>query len=80
MFRQNMSAFKNHHFLETSYNRFREMGVNTFQFVALGRKIMITVEPENLKTIQAVNFKHWGLGSRRKVGFRPLLGDGTCSR
>lgn len=35
-----------------------------------------TLEPENLKTIQAVDHKKWGLGTRRKIGFRPLLGDG----
>ena len=32
--------------------------------------------PENLKYIQAIDFKKWGLGSRRKYGFRPLLGEG----
>lgn len=35
-----------------------------------------TLEPENLKTIQAIDHKKWGLGTRRKIGFRPLLGDG----
>lgn len=38
-----------------------------------------TLEPENLKTIQAVDHKKWGLGTRRKIGFRPLLGDGEFS-
>ena len=80
MFRQNMRLFKTHRFQEVTLERFRKMGVNTFQFVALGRRVHITIEPENLKTIQAVNFKQWGLGSRRKIGFRPFLGDGKSSR
>jgi len=35
-----------------------------------------TIEPENIKTIMAVNFEHWSLGDRRKDAFTPLLGDG----
>ena len=31
---------------------------------------------QNLKVIQAIQFKKWGLGTRRKVGARLLLGDG----
>lgn len=76
LFRQNMRSLKQRKFLESSANRFREMGVNTYQLVALGRRLYTTIEPENLKTIQAVDFKKWGLGERRKISFRPLLGDG----
>ena len=79
VFKQNTGAFKNKHFLELSYQRFQMMGVNTYQFVALGRRMHVTIEPENLKTIQAIEFKKWGLGRRRKAGFRPLLGDGEDS-
>ena len=46
--------------------------------IALGRKFIVTTEPEILKTIQAINFKQWGLGGRRKVAFRPFLGDGKA--
>ena len=76
IFRQNIRALKAHNFLDTNYKRFQRMGVNTYQFVALGRRFIVTTEPENLKTIQAINFKQWGLGGRRKVAFRPFLGDG----
>lgn len=71
-----MAAFKSHTFLAENYDRYQRMGVNTFSVVALGRKIHTTIEPENLKTIQATDFKKWGLGERRKVAFRPLLGSG----
>ncbi|KAI6842745.1 putative P450 monooxygenase [Hortaea werneckii] len=52
------------------------MGVNTMQINLLGRHAHLTVEPENLKVIQALEHKKWQLGTRRKFGFRPLLGDG----
>lgn len=76
VFKQSMAAFKEHRFLELSQNRFRIVGANTFHIVALGRRMYMTIEPENLKVIQAVEFKKWGLGTRRKDAFRPLLGDG----
>jgi len=40
------------------------------------RHVISTIEPENLKTIQAVDFKKWTLGSRRISAFRPFLGLG----
>ena len=76
IFKANIRALKAHNFLDLTYKRFQEMGVNTYEMVALGRNFIITTEPENLKTMQAINFKQWGLGGRRKVAFRPFLGDG----
>lgn len=76
LFRRNMRALKSHTFLDMNIARFKEMGTNTFQLVALGRNFHMTIEPDNLKAIQAVDFKKWGLGTRRKIGFRPLLGEG----
>lgn len=40
-----------------------------------GQEIM-TIEPENLKTILSIDFKKWSLGHRRKVAFTPFLGVG----
>lgn len=76
LFRENLRAFKQGNFLPLSYKRFQDIGVNTYHVMVLGRGVYLTTEPENLKTIQAIEFKKWGLGSRRKIGFRPLLGDG----
>lgn len=76
LFFENIASLKNHTLLETTASRFRDTGFNTFRLVALGRHMHATLEPENLKTIQAVDHKKWGLGTRRKIGFRPLLGDG----
>jgi hypothetical protein len=47
--------------------------------VVLGSTFIATIEPENLKTIQATEHKKWSLGKRRKVAFRPLLGVGGCT-
>lgn len=79
VFRESMRAFKERRFLEVSRNRFKLNGVNTYHVVALGRRMYMTMEPENLKVIQAVEFKKWGLGERRKAAFMPLLGPGKRS-
>lgn len=76
VFRQNIAALKAHTILERGQQRFHEMGVTTMSIMALGRHFHFTLEPENLKTIQAIDSKKWGLGTRRKLAFRPLLGDG----
>jgi hypothetical protein len=36
----------------------------------------MTLEPQNLKVIQALDHKKWGLGQRRVTAFKPLLGNG----
>lgn len=76
LFRENITALKEHRALALQQQRFNERGVTTLQLTALGRRIIMTLEPENLKTIQAVEFKKWSLGTRRKVAFHPLLGAG----
>lgn len=76
LFIENLRALKQHRLLELSHSRFEEMGVNTYQLVVMGRHAHATREPENLKVIQAMEFKKWSLGTGRKVNFRPLLGIG----
>ena len=41
--------------------------------------LIFTIEPENVKTILATKFKDYGLTSRRKRAFHPLLGWGIFS-
>lgn len=77
LFMTNMKALKNHCILEFQHRRFENLGFNTTQQVVFGRVVHNTREPENLKTIQAIDHKKWGLGSRRKNGFLPLLGTGA---
>ena len=75
-FRVSLAAFREHRMLQYSQQRFKDMGTTTFSHLVLGRKTIITIEPANLKVIQALEHKKWGLGARRKGAFRPLLGDG----
>ena len=76
VFRSTMKAFKEKRGLETLTARFETMGSNTFKIHSMGRNFITTIEPENLKTIQALNFREWGLGKRRIVDFGPFLGRG----
>lgn len=51
-------------------------GVNTYSHLVLGKRMVITCEPENIKTILATKFKDFEMPDRRKVAFVPLLGHG----
>ena len=82
LFKKNLRLLREHRLLEASVDRFQHDKVSTFRIVFLGMQAHITTEAENLKVIQAIDFKKWGLPQRRKYGFRPLLGEGTftCTR
>lgn len=47
----------------------------THQLSLLGESFIATIEPENVKTMLATNFKDWDLGYRKRL-FQPLLGNG----
>lgn len=67
-------AAKNHRFLLRIFERFEQYG-NTFTTYALGKTLIATREPENIKTILSLKFKDFGLGNRVDT-FGPLLGHG----
>jgi len=73
--RQNLTAHKAGRFLDNVRERYNRNG-NTFHGKVMLTEFWMTIEPENLKTIMAVNFKDWELGERRKTAFTPLLGHG----
>jgi hypothetical protein len=75
-FRATLAAFREHRMLAYSQQRFKDMGTTTFSHFVLGRKTINTIEPANLKVMQALEHKKWGLPERRKGAFKPLLGDG----
>ncbi|KAF7854577.1 hypothetical protein EAF04_010386 [Stromatinia cepivora] len=60
--------------LKAGYDRYKENG-NTYVLSMMGFDFFNTIEPENLKTLLAVNFKDYDFGARR-VAFSPLLGEG----
>jgi hypothetical protein len=75
-FRATLAAFREHRMLQYSQQRFKDVGTTTFSHFVLGRKTINTIEPANLKVMQALEHKKWGLPERRKGAFKPLLGDG----
>lgn len=75
-FRDSLKAFREHRMLVRLEDRFKETGSTTFSIRILGRTTIMTLEPQNLKVIQALDHKKWGLGQRRVTAFKPLLGNG----
>lgn len=75
--RENVQAMRDHRVQDVLMQRFHRMGANTMQMYMLGRHIHLTMESQNLKTIQAIDHKKWYLNSRRKKGFELFLGKGT---
>ncbi|KAJ9294863.1 hypothetical protein DTO271G3_6425 [Paecilomyces variotii] len=67
-------AIRQHRRLERTRELFRVYG-NTFAVQELQRSVILTIEPENIKTILSLNFKDYGISHRLKP-FRPLLGEG----
>lgn len=69
-------AVKEHRGLEGTKARFDQLGVHTGLVKILTRKIVSTIEPENLKCVLASDFRSYSLGKERKELLRPLFGDG----
>lgn len=61
--------------LKRNEERFREMGINTFPSRMLWMPMILTCEPENVKTMLSLKFKDYSFGNRYHA-FAPLLGDG----
>ena len=72
---ENIKAVKEHRLMAYNRARFLRNGNNTrMRFIFTD--LIQTIEPENIKTMLAIDFKKWGLGDRRKNAFVPLLGHG----
>lgn len=78
-FRDSIRASKVHKSLEREQDLHKRYG-STFTSKFLGSTMINTIDPENLKTVLSTNFEHFGVGSRRKTAFRPLLGDSIFQR
>ncbi|KAH7067508.1 putative cytochrome P450 alkane hydroxylase [Paraphoma chrysanthemicola] len=65
---------KQHKILERNCELFRSHG-KTFRLQELHRRVILTVEPENIKTVLSLNFQDYGIG-HRFAPFSPLLGEG----
>lgn len=71
---ETIRAFRQHKVLEESCNRFRRYG-HTFTAKELLSRLIITEEPENIKTVLSLNFQDYSVGYRHGI-FSPLLGTG----
>lgn len=67
-------AVRQHKILEHSQEAFRIYG-NTFTVKELQTSAIVTVEPENIKTILSLKFHDYGIDHRLE-SFKPLLGEG----
>ena len=75
LLRENIAATKAGRFLDNGYRRSLRFG-NTHKLRVANIKIASTIEPENVKTILATQFKGWKIPDRRRQAFAPLLGKG----
>jgi cytochrome P450 len=66
-------AIRQHNLLEFGCKLFPQYG-NTFTISELGRRFIVTIEPENIKTILSLQFKDYAVGYRLE-SFRPLLSE-----
>ncbi|KAL6231345.1 hypothetical protein BDW75DRAFT_243987 [Aspergillus navahoensis] len=67
-------AIRGHRILQRGCELFREYG-NTSRVKELHRNAILTIEPENIKTILSLRFADYGISHRLKP-FKPLLGEG----
>ncbi|KAG5973969.1 hypothetical protein E4U55_000165, partial [Claviceps digitariae] len=74
MVRKQFRAAKAHRLLEEGRQRFQEFGT-TFRSRQLLIDAIVTIEPDNIKTVLALKFNDWGIGHRLEQ-FGPLLGAG----
>lgn len=73
-FIEQIAVTKQKRSLPLSLARFRQIG-NTYTIAALSRTIVLTIEPQNVKSILSVNFKDYSLGMRMEA-LGVLLGAG----
>lgn len=67
-------ALRQHRILDQACDLFRLYG-NTFKLREFHKNAIVTMEPENIKTILSLNFGDYGI-SHRLEAFKPLLGQG----
>ncbi|CAG88380.2 DEHA2E18590p [Debaryomyces hansenii CBS767] len=61
--------------VDVTKERYKELGVDTFNVNIAGTHAVVTRDPENIKAILATQFNDFALG-KRHTHFKPLLGDG----
>ena len=69
-----VTAVKSKSYLDRARRLYEQHG-NTYSSYSLGSSFIHTIEPENIKAILFTNFKDFGITSRRKMAFLPLVGQ-----
>lgn len=73
--RLNLVNSKKRRILKANLERFDRFKSNTYHSKIMGMPMIITIEPENIKTLLSLKFKDYSFGARYEA-FYPLLGDG----
>ena len=78
-----LKEMKSHTVLSSIQDRFHQIGRNTYSFTILGTPLITTCEPDNIKTVLALDFEKWGVAPLRKsaasfVGYGIFLTDGPA--
>lgn len=71
---ETLRAVKQHRILQLNSKLFKVLG-NTFTVQEFHRRAIVTVEPENIKTVLSLKFQDYGIGHRLEA-LGPLLGEG----
>ncbi|EGX89124.1 Cytochrome P450 [Cordyceps militaris CM01] len=69
-------ALQDNEFLNLEVTTHQDLGRSTFTQPNLGRDLLMTTDPENVKALLATQFKDFGLGPMRLKILEPLLGLG----
>ena len=73
-----IKAAKEHRLLDRAVNNNRMCG-NTFGNKLFFQRVIVTCEPQNVKTVLSLKFKDYSLGQRDQT-LGPLLGKGIFNR
>jgi cytochrome P450 len=68
-----VKSLKSYTILDSFVQNFRDIG-NTFWVLSLGRWMLLTNEPENVKAIMALKFDDWPIGGPRLWALEPIMG------
>lgn len=68
-------ALRRHKLLETFSAVYEGLNAHTYTVVPFNKRLILTIEPENVKTILSTNFQDYNFGDLREPAI-PLLGKG----
>lgn len=74
LFKEAKAAVESHKGLQNNVDRFAKFG-NTYSAEMIGKKLIMTIDPENVKALLATSFDDFGLG-HRLLAFGPFIGRG----